>query len=186
MRFWCGLLAAAVTALAAPNVRAADLCSTCEVQLGLGATYHFWGYTHGLLVPAALNFDHDRWELGAFRFTKSQSYFNSTFGADVDFANPYWGFSLSRRLELFRHPHWRVIAGVGASYKTEEDRLSASRWNIAWQGGLRLTPRPGWSIELVGRHWSNGGLKLPNHGQDFATLMFSVYPGFFGHAATDH
>ena len=91
MRSWCVLLAAAAMALAAPNVRAADLCSTCEVQLGLGATYHFWGYTHGLLVPAALNFDHDRWELGAFRFAKAQSYFNSTFGADVDFANPVLG-----------------------------------------------------------------------------------------------
>jgi Lipid A 3-O-deacylase (PagL) len=187
MRSWCVLLAAAGMALAAPNVRAADFCSTCEVQLGFGATYHFWGYTHGLVVPAVLNFDHDRWEFGAFRFTKSQSYADSTFfGADIKFANPYWGFSLSRRLELFRHPHWRVVLGVGASYKTEEDRLSASLWNFAWQGGLRLTPRPGWSIELVARHWSNGGLKLPNHGQDFATLMFSVYPGLIGHAAADN
>jgi hypothetical protein len=45
-------------------------------------------------------------------------------------------------------------------------------------------PKKGMTIELVGRHWSNGGLKLPNHGQDFATLTFSVYPGLFGHAAT--
>jgi hypothetical protein len=64
--------------------------------------------------------------------------------------------------------------------------LVSSYWNFAWQGGLRLTPHPGWSIELIGRHWSNGGLKLPNHGEDFVTLTFSAYPGLIGHAATDN
>ena len=186
MRSWWVLLAAAGAALAAPNVRAGDFCATCEVQLGFGATYHYWGTTHGLVVPMILNFDHDRWELGAFRFVKGQEFFDSTFGVDVRFATPYWGFSLSRRLELFRHPHWRVIVGLGASYKTEEDRLSSSYWNFAEQLGLRLTPQRGWSIELIGRHWSNGGLKLPNHGQDFATLTFSVYPGLIGHASTSN
>ena len=186
MRSWCVVVVAACAALVVPSVRAADFCATCEVQLGFGATYHFWSTTHGLLVPVLLDFDQDRWELGAFRFVKSQEYFDSTFGANVHFASPYWGFSLSRRLELFRHPLWRVVVGGGASYKTEEDRLVSSYWNFAWQGGLRLTPHPGWSIELIGRHWSNGGLKLPNHGEDFVTLTFSAYPGLIGHAATDN
>ena len=39
MRSGFVLLAAAVLAMAAPNVRAGDFCSTCEVQLGLGGTY---------------------------------------------------------------------------------------------------------------------------------------------------
>ena len=29
------------------------------------------------------------------------------------------------------------------------------------------------------RHWSNGGVKLPNHGQDFATLTFVLDPQWF-------
>jgi len=41
MRSGCVLLAAVLAALAGPVVRAADFCSTCEVQLGLGATYHY-------------------------------------------------------------------------------------------------------------------------------------------------
>jgi hypothetical protein len=178
MRSWCVVLAAACAALASPVARAADFCATCQVQLGIGATYHYWGYTHSLVIPAALNFDKDRWELAAFRFASGQEFFDSTFQWHVHFADPYWGFSLTRRLELFKHAHWRLIIGLGASYKTEEDTLSSSRWNFAEQVGLRITPTSRCAIELVGRHWSNAGLKLPNHGQDFATLMFTVYPGW--------
>ena len=182
MRSWCVLPAAALAALAVPDVRAADVCATCELQLGVGETYHFWGVTHSLVIPALLNFDRDRWELGAFRFPSKQTFFDTTFNYHVRFATPYWGFSLSRRLELFRHPHWRVVVGLGAAYRTEADTLSASHWDFAEQLGLRITPAPGCAIELVGRHWSNAGLKLPNHGQDFATLTFSFYPGLIGHA----
>jgi hypothetical protein len=176
------LAAAALGALAVPNARAADVCATCELQLGIGHTYHFWGLTHSQVIPVVLNFDRDRWELGAFRFPSSQEFFDATFNYHVRFAVPYWGFSLTRRLELFRHPHWRFIVGVGAAYKTKEDTLSASHWNFSEQLGLRITPTPGYAIELVMRHWSNAGLKLPNHGQDFATVTFSVYPGLMGHA----
>jgi len=116
-------------------------------------------------------------------FPTTPGAFDTTFNGHVRFATPYWGFSFSRRLELFRHPAWRVILGLGASYKTQQNTLSASRWNISEQFGLRFTPKPGYAIELIGRHWSNGGLKLPNHGQDFATLMFTVYPSLFRHHA---
>jgi hypothetical protein len=177
MRSWRAVLAAACLALAGTGARADDFCATCEVQLGFGATYHWVGYSHGLVVPIALNFDHDRWEVAAFRFTKGQDFYDSTFGVDIHFANPYWGFSVSRRVEIFPQPHWSFIVGLGGSYKTEEDRLSSSLWNFAESAGLRITPKAGLSIELIGRHFSNGGLKLPNHGQDFATLMVSVYPG---------
>jgi hypothetical protein len=179
MRSWFVVLAVAFATLAAPRVRAADFCSSCEIQLGVGATYHYWGYTHSLVVPLAFNFGRDRWgswELAAFRFPSRQNYYSTTFRWWVYYADPYWGGSLTRRLELFRYPHWRVILGLGAAYKSEENTLSASHWNFSEQLGVRLTPRPGLAIELIGRHWSNGGLKLPNHGQDFVTLMFTVYP----------
>jgi len=30
------------------------------------------------------------------------------------------------------------------------------------------------------RHWSNAGIRLPNHGQDFATLTFRLNTGRVG------
>ena len=45
---------------------------------------------------------------------------------------------------------------------------------------MRIVPTPGTTIELVMRHWSNAGLKLPNHGQDFATLTFTLSPDAMG------
>jgi hypothetical protein len=178
------IVVALTAAFAVPAARAADvseLCATCEFQFGIGATYHYWGTTHSLVIPMIANFDEDRWEVGAFRFTGPQRFYDTTFSYHITFAEPYWGFSFSRRLELFRHPHWALVAGFGGSYKTQENRLSASLWNFAYQAGVRLTPFRGTAIELVGRHWSNSGLKLPNHGQDFATLTFSIYPSLFMH-----
>jgi Lipid A 3-O-deacylase (PagL) len=172
-------IAAALAVLAIPVARAADdstFCSTCELQFGLGGTYHYWGTTHSLVIPMIVNVDEHRWELAAFRFTGPQRFYDTTFLYHITFAEPYWGFSLSRRILLFEHKHWSLVAGLGASYKTREDRLSSSLWNFAYQAGVRLTPAEGVAIELVGRHWSNSGLKLPNHGQDFAALTFSIYP----------
>jgi len=34
--------------------------------------------------------------------------------------------------------------------------------------------------ELTVRHWSNAGIRLPNHGQDFATLTVRLNFGDFG------
>jgi hypothetical protein len=181
MRSWCVVLAAAWAALAGSPVRAADFCSTCELQLGVGAAYHYWGYSGSFVVPVALNFDHDRWELGVFRFTHPQNYYDDTFKVHILWADAYWGASLTRRVELLKFQHWRLFAGLGAAYKSEENRQIASLWNFSEQVGIRYLPAKGYSIELVGRHWSNAGLKLPNHGQDFVTVMFSVYPGFFQH-----
>jgi len=39
--------------------------------------------------------------------------------------------------------------------------------------------------ELTMRHWSNGGVRLPNHGQDFATLTFKINTGWVGVPRTD-
>jgi hypothetical protein len=182
---WCVVLLVGVAALAATSeVCAADFCGSCEIQVGVGATYHYWGSNHSAVVPLALNFDHDRWELAAFRFTHRQQYWSDTFNYDVLWADPYWGFSLTRRVELFKHEHWRLFLGLGAAYKTQENRQIASLWNFSEQAGLRLTPSAGYAIELTWRHWSNAGLKKPNHGQDFATVMLSVYPAFFRHHET--
>src|SRR5262249_61944750 len=167
MRSWCALLAAACAAPAAPPARAADFCASCEIQLGIGGTYHYWGYTHSLVVPLALNFDRDRWELAAFRFASHQEFYDTTFNWWVRPAEAYWGFSLTRRLELFRHPHWRGIVGLGASYKTEGDRLSSSLWHFAEQVGGGITPPPGGGLGLLGRHRVNAGLRAPNHGPGF-------------------
>ena len=76
---------------------------------------------------------------------------------------------------MVRLEHFKVFLGLGASYKTQENRQTASLWNFSEQVGMRYIPKEGCAIELVGRHWSNAGLKLPNHGQDFVTVMFSVY-----------
>ena len=185
MRSLSVVLAAALAALAVPRSYGMDFCSTCEVLVGAGVTYHFWEWSHSPVIPISLDFDHNRWELGAFRFTHTQEYFDTAFTYNEHWTNPYWGFSLTRRLELFKHEHWGLILGLGAAYRSEEDRLIASHWNFSELLGVRLQPSPEWKIELIGRHWSNGGLKLPNHGQDFATVMVSVYPGLLGHHSSN-
>ena len=176
------LLAAACFALGVllPAVGCAEsFCSRCELQLGIGGTYHYWNTTHGIVVPVTFNFDDDRYELAAFRFVNAQSYFSDHFHGVEHNANPYWAFSGARRFSLWRRPHWRLLLGIGGSYKTEEDRLSSSRWNFDEQLTLRLTPARAWAVEISMRHWSDGGLKLPNHGQDFATLTVRVWPGLW-------
>jgi hypothetical protein len=40
--------------------------------------------------------------------------------------------------------------------------------------------------EVTMRHWSNGGIKLPNHGQDFATLTIRLNSGLFGIGKENH
>ncbi len=151
-------------------------CSSCELQLGGGATFHYWSWSHSPVVPIVFTLDGDRYEIGAFRMVRSQNFYDDTFLYHVTFAQPYWGFSAMRRIELLRHPHWRVLLGLGFSYKTAADTLSASHWNFAEMVGLRFTPARGFNIDVLGRHWSNAGLKLPNHGQDFVTVTFTVVP----------
>jgi Lipid A 3-O-deacylase (PagL) len=184
-RAWLLQVTLALAVLPAPRA-AADavapdpgpgFCASCELQGGIGGTYHFWNTTHGIVIPGTFDFDDQRYEIGAFRFATSQSYFSDHFGGVEHNARPYWGLSAARRFSLFTHRHWRFLIGVGGSYKTEEDILSASHWNFDGQLTFRVTPARTWSIELTMRHWSNAGLKLPNHGQDFATLTFTLWSG---------
>lgn len=96
-------------------------------------------------------------------------------------ADPYWGLSLSRRWRLFDRGPVRGFFGFGISAKTESNQLSVTRLDFASQLGLRF-PMPGNRVvgELTFRHWSNGGIRLPNHGQDFVTLTVRLNSGLVG------
>jgi hypothetical protein len=51
---------------------AAPLCESCELQIGIGETYHFWGATGGLVIPITLNWSDNRYEIGLFRVSRRQ------------------------------------------------------------------------------------------------------------------
>jgi len=95
-------------------------------------------------------------------------------------ADPYWGLSVSRRWRIFTRDPVKGFFGFGISAKTESDELSITRLNFASQLGVRF-PLPGNRViaELTFRHWSNGGIRLPNHGQDFVTLTVRLNSGLF-------
>jgi hypothetical protein len=165
------------TALSAPAT-AAPLCETCEVNMGIGGTYHFWGATQGTVLPLTVSWDDNRYEVGVFRMATPQSLTKD--GTSSRLADPYWGVSASRRFTLLERGPARAFFGFGLSYRTESDVLSATRWDFASQLGVHVRlPRNGSAVEFTVRHWSNAGIKLPNHGQDFATLTFVLNPEFF-------
>jgi hypothetical protein len=102
-------------------------------------------------------------------------------------ASPYWGASLSRRWQLFERGPVKGFFGFGLSVKTKSDTLSVTRWDFASQLGLRFRLPGGRAIgEVTLRHWSNGGVRLPNHGQDFATLTIRLNSGLFGVGNVDY
>jgi hypothetical protein len=166
----------------APRFASAEsLCESCELQIGIGDTYHFWGTTGGVVLPITLNWSDSRYELGFFRLSTRQILYDphSPYGRLM--ADPYWGLSLSRRWRLFTRGPVKGFFGFGVAAKTESDQLSVTRLDFASQLGVRF-PFPGSRLsgELTFRHWSNGGIRLPNHGQDFVTLTVSLKPGLVG------
>jgi Lipid A 3-O-deacylase (PagL) len=166
----CGALLAAPLAVQADEDT--SLCGSggCELLLGVGGTYHYWAKTDGIVVPFIFDWSEGRYELGVFRFATAQYLeFRGIFPA-YRWTDPYWGFSLSRRWRVFGRGSVRVFLGLGASYKGETDFLDGSHWNFALQLAVRWRISHAVDLELAIRHWSNAGLKLPNHGQDFATL----------------
>ncbi len=161
--------------LPAAPARPGDLsriCGGCQISAGVGETYHFWTRTGGIVVPVAVTWDRNRYELGAFRFTTRQELEFHDRTPDRRVARPYWGFSAVRRWEFAGPRTVRFFIGVGASYKTEADRLNSTHWNFAPQLGVRFALRGGGGLELCLRHFSNAGLRLPNHGEDFFTLTY--------------
>jgi hypothetical protein len=177
-----GLLLLLVCAACAPrSADAQSLCESCEVQVGLGGTYHFWGTTGGVVLPVAVTWSENRYELGFVRVTTQQTLHESRLRNERLMAEPYWGVSLSRRWQLFERGPVKGFFGFGLAGKTRSDVLSATRWDFASQLGLRFRlPGNRAMAELTMRHWSNGGIRLPNHGQDFATLTIRLNPGLFG------
>jgi len=166
--------------------RAQDFCQTCEVQVGLGGTYHYWGTTGSLVLPVSLTWSDNRYELAAFRFTSDQLLPFPGTHRERRIADPYWGASISRRWRLFDHGAVQGYFGFGLAGRSESDDLSVTRWDFAEQLGLRFH-LPGDRVvgEVTLRHWSNGGIQLPNHGQDFATVTFRLNSGIFGIGKTD-
>jgi hypothetical protein len=184
MHSWCayalpvlpGLAVALLLAvgMAPGRCRGASLavCNGCDLFLGIGNTYHFWGDTGGLVIPVTLTLDDGRYELGLFRMTSRQTLFEDIWEKTRVMAEPYWGVSASRRWQLASGPTWRLFFGFGASYKAEEDLLNATHWNFASQLGVRLhhASGKGADMEFAIRHWSNAGIRTPNRGQDFFTV----------------
>ena len=179
LRIWIALLIAAAHVPAL--TRAESLCESCELQMGIGWTYHFWGSTGGLVLPLTLQWNGGRYELGLFRVSRQQILFDTRYPYGHVMADPYWGLSISRRWRLYEKGPLRLFFGFGISAKTESDQLSCTRLNFASQLGVRFR-LPGDRIvgELTMRHWSNAGIRLPNHGQDFATLTFRLNTGRVG------
>ena len=173
----CALIALAALATYAPQcARAQSICQSCEVEIGLGTTYHFWGSTGGAVLPVSVTWSENRYEVGVFRFATSQVLTESLRPPRL-MADPYWGVSASRRWRLFSHGPLHGFVGFGLTYRSGSDILSITRWDFASQVGLRLNRSGGHSaIEFTIRHWSNGGCRLPNHGQDFATLTARFNP----------
>jgi hypothetical protein len=161
---------------------AQSLCESCEVQLGLGGTYHFWGTTGGVVLPVSVNWSGGRYELGLFRISTPQVLYDTKHpNGGLLLAHPYWGMSLSRRWHLIERGPVNVFAGLGVAARTESDELSVTRLDFASQLGMRFRfPGNRAVAELTMRHWPNGGIRLPNRGQDFATLTVRLNWGDFG------
>ena len=168
------------------SAHAQSFCGSCEVQIGLGGTYHYWGTTGGTVLPVSVTWSESRYELGFFRVTTQQTLRDRASHNERVMADPYWGVSLSRRWQLFERGPVKAFVGFGLAGKTKSDELSATRWDFASQLGLRFRLPGNRAIaELTMRHWSNGGVRLPNHGQDFATLTVRLNSGLFGIGETN-
>ena len=179
------LLAVLGCAVFARTASADPICSDCEVRMGIGGTYHFWGGTDGVVLPLTVAWSENRYEVGIFRMASPQTLHGAN-PSSQQLAAPYWGVSASRRWRLLERGPVRAFFGFGLAYRTESDLLSATHWDFASQLGVHVRlPGNGASVEFAVRHWSNAGVKLPNHGQDFATLTFLLDPQFFRTARLD-
>jgi hypothetical protein len=146
-------------------------CDSCEVHLGVGGTYHSFKGTRGVVLPLSVTWHENRYEFGIYRFASTQSSDDNDEHVERLVARPYWGASLSRRFALLERGPFSAFFGFGVSYKTEQDILSITHWNFASQLGVRFqSPHLPAVLEFSARHWSNGGVRTPNRGQDFAVL----------------
>src|SRR5579864_2879325 len=119
-----GLPALAVCLGGAPRLAPAqDVCQSCEVQVGVGGTFHYWGTTGSLVLPVSLTWSDNRYELAAFRFTSQQLIPFPGTHRERHLADPYWGASLSRRWRLFERGAVQGYFGFGLAGRSESDEL---------------------------------------------------------------
>ena len=138
-----------------------------QAGLGGGVTYQFDGTRSAYIGAFTWTWSDDRFELGAIRFVTEQ------IDKAVSLANPNWTFQISRRWTFIRRSEAKFFFGLGGAYKTETDDLNGSHLNFTEQMGCRFTRSdvgPGFEIAL--RHMSNAGLKKPNKGQDYVTVLY--------------
>src|SRR5437763_4958833 len=102
---------------------AQSVCKSCEVQVGLGGTYHYWGTTGGVVLPVSLTWSENRYELEFVRVTTQQTLRESGSRDNRLMAAPYWGVSLSRRWQLFERGPVKGFFGFGMAGKTKSDAL---------------------------------------------------------------
>jgi hypothetical protein len=175
------LICQATFAVCAPRASSAgDLlapCDRCDVLVGVGATFRYYGsyaWTGGLVVHVTLELADSRWELGAFRFATAQPAPASALPATSRAANPYWGFTATRRWQVLHRRWGRLYVGFGANYRTEVDYLEATRWNFAYLIAARFDiDAHHRAVELGVRHWSDAWIRPPNRGQNLLTLSFA-------------
>jgi len=133
-----GLPALGVCLGCAPRLaQAQDFCQSCEVQVGLGGTYHYWGTTGSLVLPVSLTWSDNRYELAAFALL-TNSCFRCRNTPRQAHGRPLLGASLSRRWRLFDHGPVQGYFGFGLAERSESDELSVTRWDFAEQLGLRF------------------------------------------------
>lgn len=148
-------------------------CPHCDLLAGVGATYSFWNFTDGIVVPITLEIDDSRWELGAFRFATPQYLKESQLPSSYRSANPQWGFDALRRWQLLHRSWGKLYIGFGGSYKTEYDALDP-RFDFAYALAVRFNT-PGHSIlEFSVRHWSDAWFRMPNRGVNFFMLSLGL------------
>lgn len=184
---WRALVIAATVALAAGRPGRAETagdtwtwtpfrpCPHCNLYVGVGATFNYFQWTDGLVVPITLELDDSRWELGAFRFTTSQYLKEPTlYPPSTVSAGPYWGFSGMRRWQVLHRNWWRIYLGAGVNYRDTSDLLETTTWNFSYLVGVRLDlGGHGAELEIAARHWSNAWFRTENRGQNLVTITFS-------------
>lgn len=148
-------------------------CPGCDLLVGVGTTFKFFGWTDGVVVPVTLEIDDSRWEVGAVRFATPQ-YLDEqpVYPPSFRAANPQWGFDALRRWQVLHRSWGKLYLGFGGSYKTTNDQLD-SRWNFAYLAGARFSVG-GSIVELSVRHWSNAWFRAPNRGINFVMLSVGL------------
>ena len=108
----------------------------CELQTGIGETYHFWDSTGGVVIPITLNWSDSRYQFGLFRLSRRQILYGTHYPRGRLMADPHWGMSVSRRWRKFTRGPVRGFFGFGILAKTESDQLSVTRLDFTSQLGM--------------------------------------------------